>query len=151
MHMTTVSTKQPGDQPGRDDDRQRGRRGQSHDGVADQRGDGEADDGTQQRLADDHVVDISSGRTHGAQGGELVQVLFRARIKRLGDHDGADDHAEQGAGEERGAGAGAEQPERAAAFAKLGRGQHLDIGDVSTSAAGERDRDRHPALRRIMR
>jgi hypothetical protein len=57
-------------------------------------------------------------------------MLLRARIECLGDHDGTDDHAEQGAGEQGGAGTGAEQPESAAAFAKLGRGKDLHIIDV---------------------
>ena len=97
----------------------------------------------QQRLPDDHFVDVPSRGADRAQGGEFVQVLLRARIKRLGDHDGADDHAEQGAREQRGAGAGAEQPECAAAFAKLGRGEDLDVGRCPTSTAGERRCGRH--------
>ena len=57
-------------------------------------------------------------------------MILGAGIKRLGDNDGAHDHAQQRAREQGEPGAGPEQPEGAAAVAKLGGREHVDIGQV---------------------
>ena len=99
-------------QLGRHDDRQRGVGRHLHQEPADSGGDGEPDDGVDQGLPDDDLVNIAAGRTDGAQRGEFVEVILGAGIERLRDDDGADDDAEQRPREQGRAGAGAEQPER---------------------------------------
>ena len=128
-HITTVSRNRPTRKLGRDDDRQRARRGRAHHGPADQRREAEADHRVEHRLPDDDLVDVAARGADGAQRRELVDVVLGAGIERLRDDHGADDDAEQCAGEQRGARAGAEQPERAAPLAEFGRRQHLDVAE----------------------
>ena len=146
-HITTVSTNSADGQARRDDDRQRARRRHAHHQEPDEIGQTKPDHGAQQRLADDDLVDVSAGRADGAQRGKLVQVILGAGIERLRDDHGADDDAEQRAGEQRRARAGAEQPERAAALAKFGRRQHLDVGETGQQIAADLLRRRRPGRR----
>ena len=73
-------------------------------------------------------MDVEPRGANGAQRRELVDVVFGARIECLSDDDGADDHSEQRASEQREASAGAEQPEGAAAVAKLRGREDVDVG-----------------------
>jgi hypothetical protein len=45
-------------------------------------------------------MDVTGRSAERAQRGELVQVIFGARVERLRDDDDADDNAEQSAGNE---------------------------------------------------
>ena len=102
--MTTVSRNRPEVSIGRHHDRQRRFGGRSDDDQADAGGEREADDGAEQRLADDDLVNIEARRSDGAQRREFVQVILGAGIKRLRDDDRADDDAEQRPREQGGAG-----------------------------------------------
>ena len=92
--------------------------------------------------ADDDLVDVEARRADGAQRREFGQMILGAGIKRLRDDDRADDGAQQRAAEERGAGAGAEQPESAAAVAESVGRQHFDLVQFLRQRA--RGPPRHP-------
>src|SRR5262249_39358016 len=62
----------------RDDDGERTVRGQTVDGGTDPACDQEANARTDPRLIADHVVDVTFRAAHGAQGGELSDVIFGA-------------------------------------------------------------------------
>ena len=82
---------------------------------------------THQRLQQDDEVDVSGRRAERPQRGELVQVVLRRGVERLGDDDDADDHAQNRAGDQRHACTRLEQPVVGRAGAELGVGQHLGV------------------------
>jgi len=138
------------------DDRQGRIRRRRDDQQADGGGKTEPDEGTDQRLADDDLVDVGARGAYGSQCRELVDVILGAGIKRLGDNDGAHDHARQCAREQGEPGAGAEQPEGAAAVAKLGGCEHVDIGQIRLEPATHALNlgagcDAHEKVRRLVR
>ncbi len=134
-HIVHGQREQRNRQPRRDDDRQRAVRGHAHHQEPDQIRQHEADHRAQQGLADDDLVDVAPGRADRPQGGELVEVILGAGIERLRNDHGADDDTEQGAGEQRRAGAGAEQPELAAALAEFRGCQDLDVAKARRQVA----------------
>ena len=66
MHMSTVSTKIDMVSSGVHDDGQGRLGGLLHDDETDDRGNGEADHRAQQRLTDDHLVNVHAGRSNRA-------------------------------------------------------------------------------------
>ena len=90
--------------------------------------DDKSDDRAQQRLDDNDGMNVRAGRSDRAQRRELVEMFLGIRIKSLRDDDAADNHAEQGAGDEGGARRRFRRPERAAALAKFVGRQYLGFG-----------------------
>ena len=97
---------------------------------SDQCRNGKSDDGVEQRLTDNDLVNIAVGGAHRAQRGELVKMVFGAGIECLCDDDSADNDAEQRACNECRAGSCPEKPERPTLISELIRSKRLDAGNV---------------------
>ncbi len=92
----------------------------------------EANNGINQRLRDNDLVNVVVGSTHRAKGGKLIEVIFGAGIERLRDDGGSDNDTEQCACKERCTRSRFKEPERATLFAELIRGECLNAWDFGT-------------------